>query len=663
MSGVSGKDGSLSRFARLWLFCVFNYALLLWTVLRFVWGAPPRGGLAWLLLVTEGLSSPALYLIVAFAPLAGAALLWSGASAWLRRRSGRGELSRLGHGLVALYAVGVASALQLLLYADLRIWQLFGFHLNGFVLNLVTTEGGIASLGATRAAFVWTCVGVLSLVLAESGLWVSIGRVRGLREIARRLSRRRAVATLAIGLVALVTLDKLAYGIGDLRAQPEIQQTASIVPFYVPVTFKGLALDLGYVRPSRPEVHLDPISSQLDYPLQALHRQRGAPTYNLVWLVAESLRADALTPDVMPTTWAFRSRSIWFRDHFSGGNGTRMGIFSMFYGLPGPYWFAFLREGRGPVLIDALNASGFQIQAFTSDDFSYPELSRTVFSQVPPSQLHEYRSAAGPGWQRDRIQISALLDWLASDRDPSRPFFVFSFLESPHAPYTFPPESVVRRPYTPEANYLTLDPSRDVEGFRNRYLNSVRHLDSQIARVLEFLDAHGLLDSTLVVITGDHGEEFLEQGRWGHNSAFSDPQLRVPLLIHVPRQTARAVETPTSHLDLPATLLSLLGYDTPPEAYSGGVDLLHAPPRETWLASDWTSVGLVDARVRLRIPMTWTHLARFEVRTRAGEPVQPATDAVRERSRPIAELMRLLARFHRHAGSSSDSRRVAQEAP
>lgn len=653
MPGVSGKDCSPSRFAVLWLFSILNYSLLLWIVLRFVFAAPPRQGLAWVLLVTEGLTSPALYLTAALAPLGGAALVWTGASTILRRSGFRARFFGQAGALIALYAITATSVLQLLLYADLRIWQLFGFHLNGFVLNLVLTEGGIASLGASRATFVWVGLGVLGLGIGECLLWVAIQRVRWLRSLSRSMARRRAVVAIASGLALVVVVDKGVYGLGDLRAQPEIQQTASIVPFYVPVTFKGIARDLGYVRPIHSEVRLAPESSQLAYPIQPLHRRPGAPTYNLVWLVAESLRADALSPEVMPATWAFRSRSIWFRDHFSGGNGTRMAIFSMFYGLPGPYWFEFLREGRSPVLVDAFAKAGFQIQAFTSDDFSYPELSRTVFAQLPPANLHEYRSAAGPGWQRDRVQISALLEWLAHSRDPDRPFFVFSFLESPHAPYTFPQEAVVRPRFTPEANYLTLDPSRDIEGFRNRYLNSVHHLDSQIARVLEFLDSRGLLDSTVVVITGDHGEEFLEQGRWGHNSAFSDPQLRVPLLLHVPGQAARAVDTPTSHLDLPATLLGLLGYDTPPEAYSGGVDLLRASPRTSWLASDWTSIGLLDREMRLRIPTTLTHLSRFEVYTRAGERVPKTGPALRERSAEIAGLVQLLARFHRHSGSKA----------
>jgi membrane-anchored protein YejM (alkaline phosphatase superfamily) len=49
--------------------------------------------------------------------------------------------------------------------------------------------------------------------------------------------------------------------------------------------------------------------------------------------VAESLRADALDPEIMPATTEFAARLLRFRAHYSGGNNTRMGMFAMFYGL------------------------------------------------------------------------------------------------------------------------------------------------------------------------------------------------------------------------------------------------------------------------------------------------------------------------------------------
>jgi membrane-anchored protein YejM (alkaline phosphatase superfamily) len=77
------------------------------------------------------------------------------------------------------------------------------------------------------------------------------------------------------------------------------------------------------------------------------------------------------------------------------------------------------------------------------------------------------------------------------------------------------------------ANY-TLE---HLDGF---YINASNHLDYQFSRIISTLKKEDLLKETIVIITGDHGEEFMENGRWGHNSTFSQQQIRVPLLIHIP---------------------------------------------------------------------------------------------------------------------------------
>jgi membrane-anchored protein YejM (alkaline phosphatase superfamily) len=114
----------------------------------------------------------------------------------------------------------------------------------------------------------------------------------------------------------------------------------------------------------------------------------------------------------------------------------------------------------------------------------------------------------------------------------------FMFFESPHASYDFPPESVVKKPYLEDFNYLTTDPDSARVLLKNRYLNACHHLDSQLERIFQYLEREGLLESTIVVVTGDHGEEFMDSGRWGHNSQFSDAA--DPRAARDPHAAARA---------------------------------------------------------------------------------------------------------------------------
>lgn len=310
---------------------------------------------------------------------------------------------------------------------------------------------------------------------------------------------------------------------------------------------------------------------------------------------------------IMPETTAFAARSLDFRNHCSGGNGTRMGIFSLFYGLYGPYWFPFLQERRSPVLMDFLLDGGWQLKARTSAKFTFPEFDRTVFARVPSADLTE-GDPSKLGWENDRANVGSLLADI-DRRDPARPFFSFMFFESPHARYYFPEECALRRPYLEKVNYATMDPARDRDLLHARYVNSCRHLDTQFGRILRGLEERGLLDSTVVILTGDHGEEFMERGRWGHHSAFNRYQCGVPMILHHPGCVPARVEAMTSHLDIPATLLGLLGVENPASDYGLGVDLLRGGSRSSCVVSGWDDLAWRGASGTLVVPMGRTGLA------------------------------------------------------
>jgi arylsulfatase A-like enzyme len=75
------------------------------------------------------------------------------------------------------------------------------------------------------------------------------------------------------------------------------------------------------------------------------------------------------------------------------------------------------------------------------------------------------------------------------------------------------------------------------------------------------LDAKGMLENTLVVVTADHGELIGERGEFGHGQSLHHEVVNVPLLVVAPRRvpSGRIVPTPVSLRDLPATVVDLLG--------------------------------------------------------------------------------------------------------
>lgn len=540
----------------------------------------------------------------------------------------------------ALLGVVLAGVVQLALYGDHLLWQLYGFHLNGFVWNILTTPGGIAALGSSAST---------GREVALLGVAVFAGQA-ALRLLAERLARLRLPAprlawVLPLFLVATLG-ERVSYGVGHFYGYSPLLESAQRVPFYQPLTMRRLLeKQFGLERPQRMEVASAELEGQLRYPQAPLRIEAPAKPLNVVWLVAESWRADTLNARVMPQTHAFAQRAQHFTSHFSGGNGTRIGMFSQFYGLPANLWFPVLDARVGSPLIEVLQRQDYQMRLFTSARFSYPEFDKTLFVKVPREQLVE--DDQGETWQRDRRNVDRLLEFV-DQRDPARPFMSFLFFESPHANYNFPPESVIEPDYLPDFSYASMNLERDIKGIHNRYLNAVHHLDSQLARITAHLEAKGLLDDTLVVITGDHGEEFMEKGRWGHNSTFVDEQLRVPLVLWIPGRAAHRESLRTSHVDLLPTLLPLLGVQNPSQDYAIGHSLFAPRADRLLLAGDWDRLAFLGEQYKLVLPFTSGSFAGMDVSHADDRRVSDHASVLQHKLPLIQVEMSSLRRFLAH---------------
>jgi uncharacterized protein len=500
--------------------------------------------------------------------------------------------------LVAILTAGLTT---LLLHANAKIFELYGTYINGFIINLVRTPGGLSSLGGSGASdlgFALIAIGFLALQAILLWLAIRLGRqfiIQGIRGF-------NNISTMVCFIIALIGLH-FGYAAGDAYNKIQLVSVASSVPFFQPVTSKHFFKKLG-VKVDQ-SAKLD-VKGRLNYPLNPLKYQKPEKPLNIVWLTAESWRADTLDSKIMPATWQFAATANRFTHNFSGGNGTRMGVFSMFTGLPGNYWFSFLDEQRGAALIDVLKAQDYQIHIYTSALFSYPEFDKTIFSRLSAQQMQGLQNTGKPGWERDRQNVSDMLNFI-DKRDQSKPFFTFMFFESPHARYFFPPESVIATPYEEDINYATIDKSelrKDIVKIKNRYINSVHHLDSQFARVIQYLTEKNLLDSTIIIMVGDHGEEFMEHGYWGHNSTFVDQQIRTPLVFWVPGKPAQVNDKMTSHMDIVPSIMPLLGVTNPASDYAIGYDLLGKELRARTYSSDWSRITYIDSQVKITEPVS-----------------------------------------------------------
>jgi arylsulfatase A-like enzyme len=99
------------------------------------------------------------------------------------------------------------------------------------------------------------------------------------------------------------------------------------------------------------------------------------------------------------------------------------------------------------------------------------------------------------------------------------------------------------------------------EHFIDLYEKSVQYLDDQVGRLINHIRESRHADNTVIILVADHGEEFLDHGRWGHwESNLFDEILRVPLIIWMPNGPhGQVIRQQVRLLDLMPTILDLCG--------------------------------------------------------------------------------------------------------
>ena len=531
-----------------------------------------------------------------------------------------------------------------LLYTDTVLYRLLRYHVNSAVLNVVKTRGSEDAIHL--GSKLWTIVAV-SLTLMTVALYVVHHLI--LRYAQRRAARgtpapmllRPRLLCVAVFL-PLVFLEKGVWAASQLTSNGALAQAGRDLPLHPRVNLTRL---LSEEAAAWPRPRLLPEGALLAYPHVWPEIDPEGPRPDILVLVIDSWRADVFDEEVTPKMHAFARGSRVFRDHLSGGNGTRFGIFSMLYGLHGSYWFPMLEQRRAPVLVEVLGELGYERRVFSSASMNFPEFRDTAWVGLEPDAVDDEHGSRY-SHECDEVVGDKVAAWLR-EPDPARPRFGFVLLDSPHQPYYSPPDG----PYQPaaeELDYLELatrrDPALRTRIF-NRYRNAVVHADRVAGRILDALEDSGRLDRTIVIVTGDHGEEFLDAGFWGHTSNFTAAQLRVPLILRGPGALAGEEWRPTSHLDLAATLLEHLGADPDQRAgWTLGRSLFDPDQERSRVVAGWTDLGLWSESQILRVPIDPLG-GEIEVFDSAWHPFEDPTPRVMGAAAELDQLARECLRF------------------
>lgn len=304
-------------------------------------------------------------------------------------------------------------------------------------------------------------------------------------------------------------------------------------------------------------------------------------------------------------------------------------------------------NGRVPTLPALLAAAGYATQAVTSH--LYVSQAYGLDTGFQHLDFHQDRRAA------DTVaRAEALVDRLGD-----RPFFLFLHFYDPHWHYA-PPEYALRLfeqrydgPLTglwqdfKTSERSTLQPA-DLAHLLALYDGEIRYTDDSLGRFLAHLRRRGLEQSTLVLVTSDHGEEFLDHGSWEHQKTLYEEVVRVPLVLHAPGVAPRREPQPASLLDVAPSVLSWAGVPVPPgmqgrsllrplEARESYGETDHTVDRKPLLflrggARSWKAIFALDRAGTRVLSEQWYDLAS-DPKEQSNTPPRPhIADDVRARA-------------------------------
>ena len=481
---------------------------------------------------------------------------------------------------------------NILLLADMGIYRIWGFHINGMVVNIIISPASYASLEMTFLSVIYIMLTIILLISIQYFIVKKLNTIKNIQIINKKMN----LFLLPILLIFII-YEKLLYAYASFQLNGTITERAKVIPLYQPLTMDVLLIrDFHLKRPilDKSNTKIQQISN-LNYPLHSIQIENKEKP-NIFIFGVDALRSSIITKETTPNMYEFSKDSINFTKNISGGNNTRFGIFSIFYGINSSYWFAFLNAKRGPVFFDVLSQLNYNISIISSSNLDWPEFKHTTFFNVKKYIKDDFKKSI---LENDLNAVNYFSQWLKKQKK-EKPLFSFVWLDGVHARIA-EKQYRVFLPCDFHGDYLTVNKDERVKLF-NKYKNAAYAADAKFALFIKTLKSQGLYENSIIILLADHGEEFYEFGSFGHNSAYDLEQVNSPLIIHMPNSQVKEISTMTSSLDIIPTLLNILGVKNDSKDYAHGKDLFaNNYTRDCSFVGNWNSNAIVCNKYTIEI--------------------------------------------------------------
>jgi len=471
-------------------------------------------------------------------------------------------------------SIAVTTIFIYYLLIDSLAFRIAKIHLDFFWLEWIVND--YKGLGLPSSTIPLALAGLLGVIMLETGIYTLAKKIRKPKYIALLFP---VVTVLAFGVSQAMHI--VAYERNDSR----VTNLTPYLPLYMPITSHSNADKYGEILPiGKQESGLNISANQsgmFNYPLSPMRYRTlpGTKTPNIVMILLESWRFDAMNEKITPDIYDLSKKSSVFLDHYSSGNQTICGVFGLFYGLHATYWNAVKANNEiidNPVLIDELKRRRYDFGIFARSNFKRHKIKDAIFRGI---EVHE--DFAGNDIMFHDVEMTErAVAFIREKEQDETPFMTFLFYKSNHMPYRYPKSHEI---FTPAADLNMVFTNRDTdpEPFLNDYYNSTHYVDSLVGEIVQVLDSLGAMDNTIIIVTTDHGESFNDNRNnyWGHGGNFTMYQTKVPFVLYLPGQEPREITYRTSHIDLPPTLLQdWFGCTTAIGDYSNGRYLFDPSP-------------------------------------------------------------------------------------
>ncbi len=296
---------------------------------------------------------------------------------------------------------------------------------------------------------------------------------------------------------------------------------------------------------------LDTLSISARGPILAIPKRK-VPQQpdSILILQSESWSAEIFNETEMPYLNEFAKKCLRLKRHYSAANATHYGVLGLLHGNPVTFFTGPRTTHRPNPYLDHFKDHGYKSRLITRAVMGHHKLGHYLPNWTEPV------SEPGGDWK----VIPEIHEELAKPE----PRLVYSFYHATHYPYDHDNEPRFKK-YLPEVeyefNYNRSGLSEWKEQIVNRYKNTMVQMDDWFRDILQKVDH----SKTIVVITGDHGEEFFQQGRLGHCSSLNIHQTMTPCMVYIPGVEPADVNFVTSHADIMPTIADALGHAKKPE--------------------------------------------------------------------------------------------------